>query len=356
MLNKPWVDKDAPDQFELAVVIGRFEPPHIGHMGLFNKAADISSHRLILVGSSFIARNIKNPFTFEERQAMLSRTTERLGKFDIAPVMDDLYNDQLWVGNVQTQIDIALEERGLDKKTSRVAIVGHRKDASSFYLDFFPNYSLIEVSSTFGTSGTEIREQVFDKENGVPGGRMPVAVETFLQEWKAENPAIYDNLCGELEFIKQYKSQFADLAYPPVFVTADAVVICHGHILLVKRRSHPGKGLWALPGGFLNQNERIEQAIVRELVEETKIGVNETLLKASLKGTHVFDAPLRSLRGRTITHAGLFVINTPTLPKVKGSDDAEKAKWVPLSQFYEMTDELFEDHYSIGTYMIGRAG
>lgn len=346
---------------DLAVVIGRFQPVHNGHLSLFKKATKISNNRLILVGSCFVARNIKNPFTFEERKKMIELATKPIGQFDIEPVMDDLYNDQVWVGNVQAQIDMALEDRGIDPKTAKVAIVGHYKDESSYYLHMFPKYNFVEVSAIgmgSGLSGTEIRQRLFNRCSSVLGldEVMPFGVPQYLFDFKTKNPEIHDQLCEEYKFLQDYKKQFDSLPYPPTFVTVDSVVINHGHILLVKRRSHPGKGLWALPGGFLNQNEFIEQAILRELKEETKIAVNDVLLKASLKGVHVFDAPNRSLRGRTITHAGLFIMNTPELPKVKGSDDAEKAKWVPLSQFYEMTDQLFEDHYSIGTYMISRAG
>ena len=126
-------------------------------------------------------------------------------------------------------------------------------------------------------------------------------------------------------------------------------------ILLVKRRMAPGKGLWALPGGFLGANERLEDSMLRELEEETRIKVSKDLLRASIKGNHVFDHPARSTRGRTITHAYLIVLNELKNPRVRGSDDAERAKWVPISEFYGMSEEMFEDHYSIGSYMINRA-
>ena len=63
------------------------------------------------------------------------------------------------------------------------------------------------------------------------------------------------------EFYKDYKAQFSMLPYPPVFVTGDAVVTCAGHLLVVERGGMPGKGLWALPGGFINQKETVEECI-----------------------------------------------------------------------------------------------
>ena len=66
-------------------------------------------------------------------------------------------------------------------------------------------------------------------------------------------------------------------------MTVDAVVVQSGHILLVKRGDMPGKGLWALPGGFLNQEETMLDGAIRELKEETKIKVPVPVLKGSIK-------------------------------------------------------------------------
>ena len=110
-----------------------------------------------------------------------------------------------------------------------------------------------------------------------------------------------------------------------------------------------------MPGGFLNTNERIIDGTLRELKEETKIDCPLPVLRGSIKWQHVFDEPDRSLRGRTITHASLFELKPGPLPKVKGSDDAEKAKWIPLTVVEKMEDQMFEDHYHIGQYMIANA-
>jgi bifunctional NMN adenylyltransferase/nudix hydrolase len=67
----------------------------------------------------------------------------------------------------------------------------------------------------------------------------------------------------------------------------------------------------------------------------------------------VFDRPDRSLRGRTITHAYYFEFPSGELPLVKGGDDAAKARWVPLAEFYDMEGSLFEDHYGIATAFLG---
>jgi ADP-ribose pyrophosphatase YjhB (NUDIX family) len=156
----------------------------------------------------------------------------------------------------------------------------------------------------------------------------------------------------EFEFIERYKTPYKALPYPPVFVTVDAVVVQSGHVLLVERRARPGKGLMALPGGFIGADEKIEDAVIRELREETRLKVPDPVLRGSLIESRVFDDPHRSARGRTITHAFYFRLKDAIdLPNVKGGDDAKSAQWYPIG---ELQRELFfEDHYSIITKMIG---
>ena len=136
--------------------------------------------------------------------------------------------------------------------------------------------------------------------------------------------------------------------FPPVFVTADAVVTCSGHVLVVTRGGNPGKGLLALPGGFVRSNERIKDAAVRELKEETRIKVDKPVLKRAIVDSEVFDYPARSERGRTVTHA-FHIKLEGKLPEVKltGADDAVKCQWMPFVEVMRRADEFFEDHIHI---------
>ena len=346
---KNWTDYGIePKKYDLAVVIGRFQPFHNAHEKLIERARQHSDDVLVLIGSSFIARNIKNPFTYDERFAMLPEDVVAV------PLVDDLYNDQHWVASVQQHIEEELHNIYNGIKDRKVCIVGHEKDDSSRYLRWFPQYDFVEVPSLDTLDSTTIRNILFGNEM-IPADVMPQRVMDFIKAWRKDNAETYQNLCDEHKFIKEYKAMWSNAPFQPVFVTTDAVVICQGHILLIKRRMAPGKGLWALPGGFLGVDEKIEDSMIRELEEETRIRVSRDMLIACTKGNHVFDHPRRSERGRTITHAYLIVLQDRTLPKVRGSDDAERAKWVPLSEFYDMTDQMYEDHYSIASYMINRA-
>jgi bifunctional NMN adenylyltransferase/nudix hydrolase len=111
--------------------------------------------------------------------------------------------------------------------------------------------------------------------------------------------------------------------------------------------------LWALPGGYVNANtdKSVEDAAIRELREETLIKVPAPVLRGNIKDSRVFDAIDRSPRGRIITHAFKIVLPDGELPRVKGSDDAEKARWVPIAEV--CSDECFEDHYEMVQWAIG---
>jgi bifunctional NMN adenylyltransferase/nudix hydrolase len=127
-------------------------------------------------------------------------------------------------------------------------------------------------------------------------------------------------------------------------------------VLLIERKFAPGKGLYALPGGFVDGSETIFDSCIRELREETKLKVPEKVLRGSNTYSKVFDAPDRSQRGRTITHAFLFELNdSEPLPRVRGSDDAASASWVSFAEIDRMPECFFEDHYHIIQHMIARS-
>ena len=112
-------------------------------------------------------------------------------------------------------------------------------------------------------------------------------------------------------------------------VTTDAVIIDSGRILLVKRKNEPFKGMWALPGGFLEFNERTEDCAIREAKEETGLDVEIEKLIG------VYSAPNRDPRGHTVTVAYLCRLKTED-PKPSAGDDAAKAWWFPLDDLPEV--------------------
>ena len=330
------------------VLIGRFQPLHNAHLEIIKRCTALTDQLLIICGSADQPRTYKNPFTFEERKRMILDATRGLSmRVYVEPNIDTIYNDQAWAVRVQ---GIQSKYRILGYND---AIIGHKKDDSSFYLDMFPQWDFIDVEQIEPLGATDIRDLYFKRDANMRfiQGVVPETTFDFLLKFK-ETPE-YEQVIREREFIETYKKQYASLPYPPVFVTTDAVVIQSGHVLMIKRRSEPGKGLWALPGGFLNANtdKSVQDAMIRELREETGIKVPVPVLKGSIQDNRVFDAIGRSARGRTITHAFKIVLPDGELPKVKGMDDAEKARWVPIAEV--RSDQCFEDHYEILQTFVG---
>jgi len=347
-------------QFDFLVFVGRFQPFHIGHQEVINKALQMAEKVIVLVGSSNQPRTIKNPFTFEERRKMIlntygftnvSRANIDFKKISIAALHDQKYNDQAWAASVQAIVQEEVTKSfGWSDKPLKGGIIGHSKDESSYYLQLFPQWEIVDHALNEIVHATDIRTLYFEQKFRFLEGVVPRAVNEYLIKFK-DTMYEYALLCEEQAFIEKYKKAWAAAPYAPTFVTVDGLITCSGHILLIERKAQPGKGLWALPGGFVNQKERLEDAVIRELREETKIKVPDPVLRGSIKKAVVFDRPDRSLRGRTITHCYLIELPPGKLPQVKGGDDARTAKWIPLSNVKE--DEMFEDHFSIIQSLVG---
>ena len=345
-------------KYDLAVVIGRFQPFHYGHLVTVIEASKIADEVLILVGSSYQPRTIKNPFTFDERKQMIERACEGvdIGNIQIKAMRDYLYEDTKWAAQVDK-----LAEESANVKNPKTCIVGHDKDESTYYLKMFPQFEHVDPGShveydNHTIDATQLRTLLFENQITFLQGATPGPVFNFLVNFS--KTAEHEQLIREYNFINDYKKQWSNSPYPPTFNTVDAVVVQGGHLLLVKRKAEPGRGLWALPGGFVDPDETLEQAVVRELKEETRISVPVPIIKSNITYRRQFDHPKRSLRGRTFSEA--FLIELPLdhggqLAKVKGSDDAEKAQWVSVSDALEMSEELFEDHHSIISMLVARA-
>lgn len=335
-------------KYDTLVLIGRFQPIHNAHLEIIKRATALCEQLIIVTGSANQPRTYKNPFTSAERERMIKYAAGGLSMLiNIEANPDTIYNDQAWAVRVQALV------AKHTKPGAKVGIIGHKKDDSSFYLDMFPQWGFENVELIEFLSAVNIRDLYFKRDVNMSfiKGVVPESTFNFLVEFK-DTPE-YEQIIREREFVANYKKQYASLPYPPIFSTADAVVIQSGHILMIKRRAEPGKGLWALPGGYVNANtdKSVEDAAIRELREETMIKVPAPVLRGSIVRSKVFDAIDRSPRGRIITHAFFIQLPDGELPKVKGSDDAEKARWVPIAEV--RSEECFEDHYEIIQHFLG---
>ncbi len=326
------------------VFIGRFQPFHLDHMRVLEAALALAEKVVVVLGSSFRSRDIRNPFSVGERTAMIRASVaaripgaeERVKLCAVA----DSYDDQRWVHQVRGCVE------ALVGRVECVGLTGHLKDGSSYYLRNFPMWQWMPADCGRNLSSSDLRATLFeDGPLSAISAAVPPPVLHFLVEWRQTEA--FRSLQEEFRDVQESRRSWSAAPHPPIFVTADAVLHSRGRVLMVRRAGHPGKGLWALPGGFVNQNERIRDAALRELFEETAIGLTRQELESCSRGERYFDHPARSVRGRTVTHAFFFDLDRPDLPPFAASDDAAEARWVPLDELNAVPEQVFEDHLHI---------
>ena len=352
------------------ILIGRFQPLHRGHAAILQKITSSNNLSIILIGSADTARTVKNPLTFSERkqfiETYLSANVVLPNRYVILPLQDHPNNDAKWIQAVQESVDtgISFLQTKNGNFTPDLFLTGTHRDSSTLYLSAFPQFKLdlceaISGKAYANLSATQIRESMFSPVlDDILWGDVPPVCRGALRKFIQTKE--FESLKEEFAYIKKYKDAWAAAPYPFNNVCTDAVVIQSGHVLLIKRGALPGRGLWALPGGHVDQGERLVDACIRELVEETGIKVPAKVLKASIKAQTCFDAPDRSLLGRCYSHTFLIRLDdTLPLPKVKGQNapldetggvvevETLKARWIPLNTALSMPEKYFDDHYHI---------
>lgn len=338
---------------EYAVFIARMEPLHKAHLNIIQHSLERYDRVVVGIGSARQARSPRNPWTADERIEMLRATLTRSEQDRIVtmPLRDYLYNDNQWITDVQQKVSTLTSA-----PAEKISIVGRLKDRTSYYIRMFPQWKCDEYANLHPQDATAVRVGLFEDRMKDVRELVPDPVYEYLDEWKKTET--FEWTLDEHLFYENYKEMHKfrnpDLPYGPTFTTTDAVVVQSGHVLVVRRRQPPGKHLWALPGGFLASFVRIEDNMLKELKEETKIQIPKDVLRGNIVGEKVFDHPDRSLRGRTITHGFCIHLRDGDLAHVEGDDDADKAFWVPLADLYEHEDKFFEDHVHIIRYFTNR--
>ena len=346
---------------DIAVLVGRFQPFHDAHLALLECGLEVASRCVVIIGSAFQARTPKNPFTWKERAEMIRQSLPEADRERVTIVpMRDYYDEARWVASVREVVATMLPP----EQAPRVTLVGHLKDATSNYLSAFPGWTLDSVDRLPGADGTQLRDALFaaqpDDARTPPAidaalaafvDQVPPSTIAFLRAWTAL--PFHAELAEEWRMLQRYKQAWRAAPYAPTFVTVDAVVQCAGRVLLIERGKAPGRGLFAVPGGFIEQRETCWQSCLRELEEETHLKLLDATMRRSLRSVAVFDHPDRSQRGRTITHAHHFDLGERELPEVRADDDAASVRWVAVGELARMEDRFFDDHFHMLDHFLG---
>ena len=310
------------------IFIGRFQPVHQGHIHALGVAASQVDKLYILIGSANTCRSIKNPWTFAERVNMIRAKmhANRIQNFEIIPLNDYRYSDTQWMSDVRATIE--------HYNMGSPVLFGHMKDGNN-YLRWFPELKFRDIESQYSINATTIRNQMFEDND----------------------PDMPETVRGDYAFYQKEKQLFKDYPFPETlnFNCSDAILECQGHILLIQRKFSPGKGAWALPGGFRNQRETFLDCAIRELIEETNVRVPEKVLRGSIVNTQLFDDPSRSFgipRNTMAVYMRISPNPDGSLPRANGADDAALCKWVPLTDALNNI-EMYDDHKDIVSKVTG---
>ncbi|MGC6770146.1 NUDIX hydrolase [Enterococcus sp. LJL128] len=147
---------------------------------------------------------------------------------------------------------------------------------------------------------------------------------------KKEERQYYEQIASEVEFLKWYHQQDHP-EYEKPSLTVDIVLMCYNKeedqlkLLLIKRKGHPYRNSWALPGGFVMPNESTGESVLRETKEETGVVIS----KQNIEQLHTFSTPNRDPRGWVVTVSYLAFIGEE--PLIAG-DDAKEVSWFTMQR------------------------
>jgi bifunctional NMN adenylyltransferase/nudix hydrolase len=343
---------------DVAVFIGRFAPFHLGHLAALRAALESYRCVIVVVGSTFQAATPRNPFTWRERADMISISVgnEEAARIRFVAARDH-HRDERWAEEVVQ--GVLAQADGVGQRQITVVNPPPAHGQASFdWPRMFPRWGhqplRLKDEGGAALDSAAIRNVLFCVEDEAKRAALtflreavPEAVRHYLSAWW-ESP-LRTRLADEAEWVRQYRTRWpADQA-----MTTDAVVTCSDHVLLIERGEGAGAGLFAVPGGFLEKNERFYDGAKRELREETGLGYIGDGLDVAFAGSELFDRPDRSLRARIVTVAHLFDLKSTPLPDVQGRDDARHALWVPMGDLLAMEDRFFEDHFQILDHFLG---
>ncbi|WP_353506627.1 adenylyltransferase/cytidyltransferase family protein [Variovorax flavidus] len=271
---------------DVAVLIGRFQPFHNGHLSLLKLALDTAPRVVVVIGSAFQALSPKHPFSWQDRAEMIRHAVPEADRprLQFVPVRD-YFDETRWIDAVRREVAHALTA-GHAGPSPSIALVGHFRDATREYLRAFPEWTLRTAGGVPVRRASAMRDALFAAPEAALtalADELPAGAVDFLRAWSTRAP--FEALAQEAELLRQYEASWAVAPYPPVLVTVDCVVKCQDKVLLIRRGQAPGKGLFAVPGGFLEQRETTLQAALRELDEETHLALPPDTLRACLKAT-----------------------------------------------------------------------
>lgn len=325
--------------FDIAIYIGRFQPFLNDHLAQLRHALTLSS-RVLLVVEGGHAPSPRHPLDARQRTALIRAALSPQERQRVHLVVKRRdYDHERWSQSLRQQV--------LSVMSGHPRVVVLREPGGRLPAPQWADRILNVPADENPAPLRELLYQAADPRAELGRQQMLLAPGSLplLEQWLA-SPAFAER-AQEWRELKRMRAQWDGSPYTPIFTTVDTVVQCAGQILLIRRGRAPGKGLFALPGGFLEAEDTLLESAMRELFEETALDVSVPALRSALQAVQVFDAPDRSQRGRVLTHAFHFRLTMPALPAIRAGDDAADACWMPLAELPAHEQAFHDDHFLI---------
>ncbi|APJ04127.1 NUDIX domain-containing protein [Silvanigrella aquatica] len=326
-------------RFEVSVVIGRFQPFHNGHLKTLQFAMAKSKKIIIILGGYMLSAGVRGPWSAEERTTLIRScfSPNQLKRISFVYVRDRLYDEKMWIDNVKGEVSKIMG----DEKS--VALIGHEKDSSSYYLRVFPEWEFLETGNYDGINATDIRNIYFlSRDYNKAYNFVPKIISLWLKKYRKTEH--FRKLKSMYSYVhKISKNQENNLPHN----VANAVVFCMGYVLLVKAKDPLRKGFYSLPEYIIKDNDNRNDCALRAIENESKFNFTAEKLELNFKLQHIFDYADRFPICKQKSFSKCYQLNLNSLPAVAKGKNIEKVEWVLINDVYLREDQMYADHYQI---------
>lgn len=213
-------------QEQLICFLGRFQPWHNGHQQILDCALSRASHVLILCGSSNVAPNTRNPWSFIQRSNLIQQCIARkdLKRIVILPVNDMLYNDKKWCGHISQKIQDAKKMLNLPDKYP-TNWIGYYKDSSCYYLDILTGSRYIDVPYFENINACDLRLALQNGNLAAVEHKVPAKVYSWLKKQVLIKPMPEAKLMQYFAFVHDsyiMVKKVANICHLPGFEVLDS--------------------------------------------------------------------------------------------------------------------------------------
>lgn len=330
---------------KLSLVIGRFQPVHLGHLSLINTAREHGEHTLVLIGSSKQLPDFKNPLSYQERLDLLEVLTEEGDDLEFRSLPDRPSDDE-WIQDVIGHV-LSLEEN-----PTEVTLFCHPKDFKWYQENLL--YQLQTVDN-INISATQIRHAWYTDSLWTVEDKIPLMTKEKLEEHHDfDRLAIEYTTTTKAALEKEESHPFGNPIEPVSF----AVVIQDGSILVGKRAGPRGNSQWGLPGGYLEKSETSLDGCIRETKEEMGIDLQHLITEGkAVCMAQAVEENLGDLGTRTIGINYLFVVKPDVeLELTLDYSEVLDFHWFPIVDIVEDRELLFFNHNLIAKRLLSKVG